>query len=74
MKEKFIEKINKIKEEKITLTKNEKYNIDKQAKEYDIHVKWNENKSNYFKSTYNIEDYMEEKVSRPLGLANINEY
>lgn len=74
MKEEFIEDLKEKKKTNLVLDESKKKSIDEQAKEYNIYIKWNENKSNYFKSTYNIEDYMEEKVSRPLGLANINEY
>lgn len=72
MKEKFIEKINKIKEEKITLTKNEKYNIDKQAKEYGIIIDWRENKNYYFKNI--IEDYRQEKIYKIMRTSDINNY
>lgn len=74
MKEEFIEDLKEKKKTNLVLDESKKKSIDEQAKEYNIYIKWNENKSNYFKSTYNIEDYMEEKVSRPLGLANINKY
>ncbi len=72
MKEKFIEKINKIKEEKITLTKNEKYNIDKQAKEYGIIIDWRENKNYYLKNI--IEDYRQEKIYKIMRTSDINNY
>lgn len=72
MKEKFIEKINKIKEEKITLTKNEKYNIDKQAKEYGIIIEWRENKNYYLKNI--IEDYRQEKIYKIMRTSDINNY
>lgn len=72
MKEKFIEKINKIKEEKITLTENEKYNIDKQAKEYGIIIDWRENKNYYLKNI--IEDYKQEKIYKIMRTSDINNY
>ncbi len=72
MKEKFIEKINKIKEEKIPLTENEKYNIDKQAKEYGIIIDWRENKNYYLKNI--IEDYRQEKIYKIMRTSDINNY
>lgn len=73
-KEELVEDLENIKKEQRIINTNEKDDIDEQAKEYNIHIKWDENKSNYFKNTYSIEDYIEEKISRPLGLANINEH
>lgn len=78
MKEEFLKDLAEQKEKKKLIKQKEKELIDEQAKEYNIHVDWDDNKnqSNYFKEikTYIIKDYKEEKIPRLLRLANINEY
>ena len=75
MKDEFLKKLAEKKEKKKIIKQEE---IDEQAKEYDIHVDWDDNKnqSNYFKEIkiYTIKDYKEEKIPRLLRLSNIDEH
>lgn len=78
MKDEFLKKLAEKKEKKKIIKQEEKELIDEQAKEYDIHVEWDDNKnqSNYFKEIkiYTIKDYKEEKIPRLLRLSNIDEH
>lgn len=73
-KEELVEDLENIKKEQRIINTNEKDDIDEQAKEYNIHIKWDENKSNYFKNTYSIEDYGQEKIYKIMRTSDINNY